>query len=167
VGAAGAPPPRLVPAPSAPLGRSDVTRRWALAPTGGAPRFAGVTRPEGEGAIPWLAAIDPAGWDGALIAVTLPVVLAEGAGPYLIDVDGRLVLAVAPHPRLAGAHVAMGPAEPRQPIGLIRPAAEGGWRWLARAEVEPADRLAALDEVDEVADEVGARAWGARWGRVA
>jgi hypothetical protein len=166
---AGAPvsAPALVPVAGAPVGRADATRRWCLADRDGAPRFAGVTRPEGEAAARWLADVPGEEWNGLLVPVALPVVLSGGAGPYLLDASGRLVLVVAEHPAIPGVRVAMGPAEPHHPIGLVSPRAEGGWRWLARAEVTPAGRLAALDELDGLGDEDGARRWAARWGGLA
>jgi hypothetical protein len=122
-----------------------------------------VTRTEGEAAGTWLAPLPPTEWEVALIPVTLPVVLSDGAGPYLLDAAGRLILAVAPHPRIADARVAMGPAEPRHPIGLVRPApGEAGWRWLARADVAPERRREALDALDALDGESGVEAWAAR-----
>jgi len=99
--------------------------------------------------------------------VTLPAVLSDGAGPHLLDADGRLILAVAEHPRIDGARVAMGPAEPRHPIGLVRPAPRwAGWRWLARADVAPERRLEALDALDALGAPAEAEAWAARFGEV-
>jgi hypothetical protein len=126
-----------------------------------------VTRPEGEAAAVWLAALAPAEWARALVPVTLPVVLSDGAGPYLLDVAGRLILAVAEHPRIDGARLAMGPAEPRHPLGLVRPAPGGaGWRWLARADVTPERRMEALDALDALGAATEAEAWAARFGEV-
>ena len=120
-------------------------------------------RTEGQAAVTWLGSLAATEWEAALIPVTLPVVLSDGAGPYLLDAAGRLILAVAPHPRIAGARVAMGPAEPRHPIGLVRPAPGGeGWRWIARAEVAPERRLEALDALDALDGESEAEAWAAR-----
>jgi hypothetical protein len=130
-------------------------------------RFPGVTRPEGEAAAPWLAALAPPEWDRALVPIVLPVVLSDGAGPYLLDAEGRLILAVAPHPRIADARLAMGPAEPRHPIGLVRQApGGGGWRWLARAEVAPERRLEALDALDALDAEAEVEVWAARFASV-
>jgi len=98
-----------------------------------------------------------------LVAVVLPVVLSDGAGPYVIDASGGLVLVLGPHRRLPGGLVAMGPAEPDHAIGLVERSG-AGWRWIARAEVAPADRIAALDELDEVADRPAAAAWAERRG---
>ena len=154
---------RIAPTPDAPLGRSDATRRWALAFEDGTPWFPGLTRPEAEAAAPWLAPMRPAERRDALVAVVLPVVLSDGAGPYVIDGRGRLVLVLGPHRSLGGASVAMGPAEPDHVLGLVERNG-AGWRWIARAEVAPADRIAALDELDEVSDLPAAAAWADRRG---
>jgi hypothetical protein len=152
-------PLRTIAAPDAGLGRADPTRRWAIAFPDGSTRFAGLTRPEAEAALGWLAAGSVREADIALVAVALPVVLSDGAGPHLLDARGRLVLALGPHPAIAGASIAMGPAEPAHPIGLVRPDPSGGWRWIVRAEVAPEDRVDALDRLHEVDDERAARAW--------
>lgn len=152
--------PELVASEGAALGSSDPTRRWALRFTDGAVRFAGVTRIEGFAAAEALAGEpDPA---RALVHVTLPVVLSDGAGPHLVDADGRLVLALGAHPHVAGTSVAMGEAAPDHAIGLVEPAGDGGlWRWVALARVAPGDRVAALDAIDVAPD----RAAAARWER--
>jgi hypothetical protein len=155
--------PRLVPAADAPLGRSDATRRWALAFADGTALFPGVTRPEGEAAAVWLGALPPAEREGALVAVVLPVLTTEGAGPYLVDPRGRLMLVLGPHRLVPGVHVAMGPAEPRHAIGLVEPSG-AGWRWVARADVAPADRISALDELDAASERAAAAAWADRRG---
>jgi hypothetical protein len=154
--------PSAVPAPEAALGRSDPTRRWALE-LAGRRVFPGLTLPEVDAAAAWLAQLKMAEMGEALVVVALPVVLAEGAGPYLLDASGHLVLAVADHPHLAGARVAVGQSGPGFVVGLVRPALEGGWRWRARAEVVAAERVAALDELDAVSDEHAAAAWSERW----
>jgi hypothetical protein len=157
----------LVGAPGAGLGRADVTRRWALV-RGGPARFAGLTRPEGEAAAAWLAALTDAEWELALVPIALPVVISDGAGPYMLDAGGRLILAVADHPRVADARVAMGPAEPDHPIGAVRAAPGGaGWRWLARADVAPELRLEALDALDAAADEAALERWAVRFAALA
>jgi hypothetical protein len=150
--------PELVASDGAPLGSSDPTRRWALRFPDGTVRFPGVTRVEGFAAAGALAAAaDP---DRALVQVTLPVVLSDGAGPHLVDADGRLVLALGPHPRIGGAAVAMGEAAPHHAIGLVEPLAQAPlWRWIVRAWVAPADRVAALDALDAAADRAAAEAW--------
>lgn len=150
----------LVAAPGASAGSGDISRRWALAFPDGAERFAGITRPEGAAAIPALAAMHPDGWDAALIEVTLAVVLTEGAGPYVIDAAGRITLVLAPHPLMAGAHLAMGEPSPLHRLGLVRRRPDvPAWEWVARAEVAPAGRVAALDALDAVADEAAAADW--------
>jgi hypothetical protein len=125
--------------------------------------FPGLTRPEVDAAAAWLALLTAAEVGEALVGVALPVVLAEGAGPYLLDARGRLVLAVAEHPRLGGTRPAVGQAGPGFVVGLVRPAPEGGWRWAARAEISAAERVAALDELDAVSDQGALAAWSRRW----
>lgn len=152
--------PELVASGGAALGSSDPTRRWALRFPDGAVRFAGVTRIEGFAAAEALAGEPDPG--RALVRVTLPVVLSDGAGPHLVDADGRLVLALGPHPHVAGTSVAMGEAAPDHAIGLVEPAGDGGlWRWVALARVAPGGRVAALDAIDAAPD----RAAAARWER--
>jgi hypothetical protein len=150
--------PELVACEGAALGSSDPTRRWALRFADGRERFAGVTRIEGFAAVEALA--EEADPDRALVQVTLPVVLSDGAGPHLVDADGRLVLALGPHPHVAGASVAMGEAAPAHAIGLVERAGDGPlWRWVARALVAPAERVAALDALDAAADRAAAVGW--------
>ncbi|MGE0026730.1 MAG: hypothetical protein AB7O78_02040 [Thermoleophilia bacterium] len=150
--------PELVASEGAALGGSDPTRRWALRFADGAVRFTGVTRTEGFAAAEALAGEpDP---DRVLVQVALPVVLSEGAGPHLVDADGRLVLALGPHPTVAGTSVAMGEAAPDHAIGLVEPAGDGGlWRWVARARVTPGERVAALDAIDAAPDRAAADRW--------
>jgi hypothetical protein len=150
--------PELVASEGAALGSSDPTRRWALRFADGTVRFAGVTRIEGFAAAPALAGEPEPG--RALVQVTLPVVLSDGAGPHLVDADGRLVLALGPHPHVTGASVAMGEAAPDHAVGLVEPAGGGGvWRWVARARVAPEGRVAALDAIDAAADREAAARW--------
>jgi hypothetical protein len=150
--------PELVASEGAALGASDPTRRWALRFPDGAVRFAGVTRGEGFAVAEALAGEpDP---DRALVQVALPVVLSDGAGPHLVDAAGRLVLTLGPHPRIAGASVAMGEAAPDHAVGLVERAGEGPlWRWVALARVAPGERVAALDAVDAAPDRGAARRW--------
>lgn len=152
--------PELVASEGAALGAPDPTRRWALRFPDGAVRFPGVTRIEGFAAAEALAGEpDP---DRALVQVTLPVVLSDGAGPHLVDVSGRLVLALGPHPRIAGTSVAMGDAAPDHAVGLVERAGDGPlWRWVALARVGPEERVAALDAIDAAADRDAARRWEA------
>ncbi|MGD9571136.1 MAG: hypothetical protein AB7V62_04550 [Thermoleophilia bacterium] len=154
-------PPDIVAAPGAPAGAADATRRWAVAFPDGRPRFAGVTRPEGARAAPALLALGEDGWDDGLVEVALPVVLSDGAGPYLIDAAGRITLVLAPHPAILGAHVAMGVPSPGHRVGIAGRAGEGAWRWLARADVDAGDRVAALDDLDACPDLAHARRWAA------
>ena len=107
----------LVPAPDAPAGVSDATRRWALAFPDGARRFAGLTRDEAAAAAAAMAGWAPGRWDRALVEVVLPVIVSDGAGPYLLDATGRITLALSDHPALPGVRVAMGEAAPAAPRG--------------------------------------------------
>lgn len=158
------PPPdtaiRVVAAPRAPAGSGDASRRWALEFPDGGERFAGVTRLEAGAAVPALIAMGADRWDDGLVEVVLAVVLSEGAGPYLIDALGRITLVLGPHPVIAGAHLAMGEPSPGHRVGLVRRRADGPvWHWLARREVPPAERVAALDGLDAVTGLAGAREW--------
>jgi hypothetical protein len=152
--------PELVASEGAALGSADPTRRWALRFPGGRERFAGVTRIEGWAATAPLAETDDEQAERSLIAVTLPVVLSDGAGPHLVDAQGRLVLALGPHPHIDGASVAMGEASPEHSIGVVERLADGPlWRWVAHARVAPADRVSALDALDAAADRAAAETW--------
>jgi len=161
--------PVIVDAPGAPLGAADATRRHALLLPDGRVRFPGVTAPEGTRTAAVLAGLGPEGWDRALLEVALPVLLSGGAGPHLVDAEGRLVLAVAEHPRLAGARIAMGPSAGLpgggggEVVGLVRRAGPGVWTWSVRALVPPDGRNAALDDLDAARDEADLGAWRARW----
>jgi hypothetical protein len=156
-------PPRpaivLREAPAAPAGSGDPTRRWALDFPDGALRFPGIARTEAQAVIPPLESLDPADWDRALVEVSLPVLLSEGAGPYLLDAAGRVILALGPHPALDGERVAMGEPAPGHRIGLVRRVDGRLWRWTVDAEVAPADRIGALDRLDAAGDAEAARAW--------
>jgi hypothetical protein len=152
--------PEIVARPDAPAGASDPTRRWALRMGDGLERFPGLTRGEAAAAGPSLQALGPDGWDHGLAEIVLPVVLSEGAGPYLLDADGRITLVLGPHPAIAQAHVAMGHPGPGHRIGLVA-RADAAWRWLVRAEVEPAGRVAALDALDACPGLPDARRWAA------
>ena len=149
--------PELVASEGAALGSSDPTRRWALRFADGSVRFPGVTRIEGFAAAAALAGEPDPG--RALVQVTLPVVLSDGAGPHMVDAEGRLVLALGSHPHVAGASVAMGEAAPDHAIGLVEPADGGLWRWVARARVAPEGRVAALDAIDDAPDREAAVRW--------
>ncbi|HSJ72684.1 MAG TPA: hypothetical protein VK904_00075 [Miltoncostaeaceae bacterium] len=152
-------------APAAPAGSGDPTRRWALAFPDGATRFPGIARTESRAVLAALERVDPADWDRHLVEVSLPVVLSEGAGPHLLDVGGRLILALAAHPALPEERIAMGEAAPAHRIGLVRRVAGRLWRWTADAEIDPARRVEELDRLDAVADADGARRWQEEAGR--
>jgi hypothetical protein len=153
----------LVPAPDAPAGVSDATRRWALAFPDGARRFAGLTRDEAAAAAAAVAGWAPGRWDRALVEVALPVIVSDGAGPYLLDATGRITLALSDHPRLPGVRVAMGEPRPRHRVGLVRPAGDlRVWEWAWDAEVDPEMRVAALDALEGVTDANGADGWERR-----
>lgn len=150
----------IVASPGAPAGSADPSRRWALAPPDGAPRFPGLTRPEGDAAIAALGVLDPGAWGVHLVQVTLAVVLSDGAGPYLLDVDGRITLVLGAHPTIPAAHLAMGEAAPDHRLGLVRRVGDGpAWEWLADARVPPPERIAALDALDACAAVEDARRW--------
>lgn len=151
---------RVVEAPAAPAGSGDPSRRWALAFPDGGERFAGVTRPEAQAALPALVALGADGWDDGLVQVTLPVVLTEGAGPYLIDARGRITLVLAPHPAIPGAHLAMAEPVPEHRIGVARRRADGPvWEWIARRDVPAEERVAALEGADALTGLGEAREW--------
>jgi hypothetical protein len=146
-------------APGAPAGSADPTRRWALAFPDGVERFPGIARTEAHAVLPEVERVNPVEWDRLLVEVSLPVLLSEGAGPYLLDADGRVVLALAPHPELAGALIAMGEPAPAHRIGLVRWIAGRLWRWQVDAEVDPARRVEELGRLESVADAEAARRW--------
>ena len=123
----------------------------------------GLTRPEAEAAVAWLAGMPAADRGLALAEVALPVVLSDGAGPHLLGADGALVLVLGEHPRLDRMHVAMGAPSPGHAVGVVRPGAEGGWLWMARAVVPEQRRVPALDSLDAVADAAGLAAWADEW----
>lgn len=156
--------PGIVARPDAPAGASDAMRRWALAMDDGVERFAGVTRTEAAAAAAALRALGPDGWDDGLVEIALPVVLSDGAGPYLLDADGRITLVLGPHPAIAGAHVAMGHPSPAHRVGIVAPAGAAAWRWLARAEVAAGARVAALDALDACTGLPEALRWAAGHG---
>lgn len=130
---------------TAPLGASDPTRRFALVGADGAVAFPGLTRPEAEAAAHRFSSTGREDVARALLVVTLPVILTDGAGPYLVDATGALSLVLGPHPGIPEACLLMGPPVPRHPIGLARRGADGAWSWLVRAEVAPSQRDVALD----------------------
>lgn len=146
--------------PDAPMAAGDPTRVHAVRADGRV-LMPGLTRPEAQGACAWLRDVPvPDRWL-ALAEVALPVVLTDGAGPHLLDADGGLVLVLAPHPSIAAAHVAMGAPSPLHAVGAVRRVGEGGWMWMARAQVDDAGRVAALDALDAVTDPEGLAGWAA------
>jgi hypothetical protein len=156
---------RIQPAPDAVLGRSDDTRRWAIVDAAGERRFPGVTRPEARRA---LGGLPRASWGAYLVAVALPVLLTDGAGPHLLDAEGNLVLALADHPHLPGCKLALGPLRGAEQAGVVEPAgAEALWRWATRAVIDPAHRAAALGALEAVIDRAQLEGWvrrAATWG---
>jgi hypothetical protein len=155
----------VIRAPDAPLGGGDPTRRHAVL-ADGLVLLPGLTRPEADDACRWLGAMAGDDRPLALAEVALPVVLTDGAGPHLLDADGSLVLALGPHPAIAGALVAMGAPTPLHAVGLVTRVGGGGWAWLARARVADSGRVDALDGLEAVVDASGLRSWAARWAAV-
>lgn len=140
------------------MGSADVTRRWGVA-AGGDVLFPGLTRPEADAAAAWLVPLTQAERRRSLVEIELPVVLSDGAGPYLLDASGTLVLALGAHPSIEGAFVSMGPAEPRHALGLVTRCPYGGFRWIARGWASDDGRAAALDALDTCADSAAAEGW--------
>jgi len=129
----------------------------------GAVRWPGLTRLEADALAGVISPGDPAP-DDVLVQIALDAVLTDGAGPYLLDAAGLLVLVVGRHPAGAGVHVAMGqPGLDRARIGAVAQAGAGGrWRWIARADVPLAARIATLDALAEAGDTAALEAWAAR-----
>ncbi len=153
----------LVPAPDAPAGRADTTRRWAISFPDGRARFPGVAPHEGDDACAALVDADAGAWDRFLVEIVLPVILSDGAGPYLLDAEGRVTLALGDHPQMEGVRVAMGEASPGHRIGAVRRVGEGRlWEWVADAVVAPAHRVDALDALDRAADDAALLRWQTR-----
>lgn len=153
----------IIPAPDAPAGASDVTRRWAILCPDGRARWPGLTRGEATDHGALLAGSGAeADLDRILARVQLPAVLSDGAGPHLIDARGEVVIAIADHPRLDGA-VAMGGPGPQYSVGLLRGRQEPPWCWRARARVGD-ERIAALTALDELTGEDELDAWRDQWG---
>lgn len=154
-----------VAAPGAPAAGGDPTRRWAIRFPDGRDRLAGITRVESERLLPLVSEEPPDRWDDLLAEVVLPVVLSDGAGPHLIDAAGGLVLVLAAHAALPGASLAMGQPAPDHRVGAVVPIAPGRlWRWRVVVSVDPARRVACLDELDAVPDDLALSAWAGRWG---
>ena len=148
---------------SAPMSGGDPSRVHGVT-DGTRVLLPGLTRPEAEAACEWLAALDESDLPLALAEVVLPVVLTGGAGPYLLDANGALMLALAEHPAVPGARVVMGAVPGGSAVGAARPVSGPGWAWLVRARVDDADRVRALDEVDDACTAADLRQWADRWG---
>lgn len=155
---------RVVACPQAALGTGDPTRRWGVMCADGVVRWPGLTTLEAEAFGRVLSADHPPASHDLLVQVELGVALSDGAGPYLVDTDGVLVLVVGQHPTLSDAYVALGPAAPdRDRIGVVRRAAlAGGWRWSARVEVPGSVRIAVLDELANLVGDAALHAWAVR-----
>ena len=158
--------PVVVPAPAAPLAGGDPTRCCAVSDAA-ATRFPGLTRPEADAVAAWLGDVPMDARDRLLVPVELGVVLSGGAGPYLLDARGALVLVLAPHPAVEGTSVAMGApvreGGPLHVVGVVSPSGSA-WHWVARADVREGDRVAALDALDACADVHALDAWQAAGG---
>lgn len=151
-----------VPADDAPLGSGDATRRWALRCDDGALYWPGVTRNEALALTAALA--DRAAADGVLAQIELGVVVSDGAGPYLVDADGTLVLVVDRHPEIDAIHIAMAnTATDRVRIGAVRRIAPAAWEWVTSAELAARDRVGALDGLAAVSDGTALRDWNRTW----
>jgi hypothetical protein len=159
----------VISAPDAPAGAADPTRRFALLFPDGRARFGGIAPDEADEVVPALQRHSPGDWDRLLVEVALPVVLSDGAGPYLLDDAGRVTLAIAAHPHVPEARVAMGAPSPGHRVGAVRRATGARlWEWLADAVVSPARRVEALDGLDRAADAGDLDRWQRRereWAR--
>jgi hypothetical protein len=155
----------VVAADDAALGSGDTTRRWAVREDDGATRWPGVTRIEADAVC--AALVDRGSPSGtALARVELGVVLSDGAGPYLVDADGCLILVVDRHPACAGWSIAMGSlATDRVRLGVVREWMPGVlWEWGPRVELAARGRVGALDDLADCGDEGQLQDWHARWG---
>jgi hypothetical protein len=149
--------------PHAPLGRSDVTRRWGLTGPDGESYFCGVTRPEGVILAERLIGVDVRHWNDGLVEVRLPAVLTGGAGPHLLAADGSLVIVLGPHAPVSGTSVAMSEPMPLHWVGLVEPVGPTGWTWRTCAAVSQDDRVEALDQLS-VSGPGALPGWSAKWG---
>lgn len=151
--------------PEAPLGRSDPTRRWAVRTDDGAVAFPGLTTVEADRVGDVLDSAGAAARARMLVPVTLPVVLSDGAGPYLLAHDGTLVLVLGAHPHVDGLALAMGTPNPgvRWVAGVRRVDDGAAWSVVASAEMPEAEAVAALDGLADAAGDMGVAAWAARW----
>ncbi len=153
---------QITPAPDAPAGASDVTRRWAILCPDGRQRWPGLTRGEAADHLAGHAAFAGRDIDRVLAPAQLPAVLSDGAGPHLVDARGEIVIAIADHPLLPGA-VGMGGPGPEYTVGLLLGRSDLPWRWRVRARLGD-DRIAALTELDQAASDVELDAWRDQWG---
>lgn len=156
---------KLIVDSAAPLGASDTTRRFAVRLPDGEVRFRGVTRMEGAALCDRLRGLRAVPADDLLVSIGLPVMVSDGAGPYLLAADGSLVLVLGPHPTIQGALVAMGQTNPDQLVGTVRDDPSAGWHWTACASVDPERHIGALDGLAEATDLSGLRAWSTLWDR--
>lgn len=155
----------VVAQPDAPLGRNDPTRRWGVRRADGSADFPGVTPEEADRHGARLASLTDAARAVALVPVTLPVVVSDGAGPYLLAGDGTLMLALGPHPAMPAVAVAMGTPRPgRRRVAAVREAGDGLWSAVAQADVAEADAVGALDALVALTDAAGCDVWATRWG---
>ena len=121
--------------------------------------FPGLTAPEASAATPILDTLDDPSL--ALVRIALPVLLTEGAGPHLLDADGRLTMAVGPQPGDDAWRVAMGEPGGAQRVGVVTPIDPDrlAWRWLVVAEIVEAERVAALDALVAATDPAALGVW--------
>ena len=126
--------------------------------------FPGLARPEADRLAALLAAGETETPDELAVAVELPVMLSDDAGPHLLCADGSLALALGEHPHLAGLRVAMAEPKPDHRIGVVGPLGGGLWRWRAQARVSPARRVEALDALAAAADRDDLTRWGSAFG---
>ena len=126
-------------------------------------RFAGTTRVEADQAGATLEALAVPDLPRALVRVELGVVLSDGAGPYLVDAQGALILVVGSHEASSDVSVAISEAAPDHDIGLVAPLGSGVWIWRAVAAVTPVQRVTALDQLAKCRDLIAARGWETRW----
>ncbi len=149
----------VVRAPDAPLGRADATRRWALRFADGTTSFAGVTRPEGERMARRLSGRGVGDRERAAIALRLPALLSDGAGPHLLGSDGALALALGPHSAIPEARIAMSEPAPLHRIGIVVEDTDDLWWWAVSAFVAPGQRIVMLDRLAGVRNRDEAAAW--------